>query len=466
MTRRALARWLRADDSLLPTSGRTTHLHVVGQPGMGKSKALESWAMQDILAGRGVGVIDPHGDLFHNLLARLSRHPQHWQRTVVVDPADPAWAVNIDPLRAMSGTTGGRLALFVTDIVVKLWGVDASAAPRLVWLLSNSFLALSDLDLTLLHLPRFLLDRAWRESLLPRLTREGVLGYFHREFPDSSAGARQWALPALNRLGHLLHDPDLRPMLAGGRPLDFRALIDGQKVLLVNLSKGLLGEGASALLGAFLVAQIQKAALARAGTRYRPPFYLTLDEFQHYTADNVVDVLSEARKYALALTLAHQYLDQLSPNLRAAVLNTAGTLVAFRVGYRDGLALARALFPGPDFLTRSERVVRSSWVGPWPRTGVETRRRPLGWEGLAGLLASQAYRQFWARRKGARHPWRGRTLDMPDLPLDAERREAIAALREASGQRYGYPKGSHQPCEEVIYDPNGHRPEGVPFWGG
>lgn len=435
MKRRVL-RWLAKDESIASPAQRATHTYVVGQPGTGKSRALESWAMQDILAGRGVGVIDPHGDLFRNLVGRIALRPSLWERVIIIDPTDAEWAVNIDPLQALPSFSQQRLALFLTDIIVKIWGINPAHAPRMVWLLANSFLALADLGLTLLDLPRFLLDRSYRESLLPRVTREEVLTYFHLEFPKSEGGIRQWVTPVLNKIGGLIFDPDIRLMLGGGRPLNFRQVIDTQRVLLVNLSKGILGDGTSALLGAFLVAQLQKAALARADSGYRPAYHLYLDEFQNYTTDNIKDVLSESRKYTLSLTLAHQYLDQLTPELRDAVLHTSGTLVSFRVGYQDAVRLAKEVFPSSEAATRSELVPRPR-LGVIPRLTLEVRQQPGGWDRLAGSLASLPYRWFWSRWREARQPVLQRTLDMqnPRCP-----REVRSALVDASGARYARPK--------------------------
>src|SRR5690606_29192722 len=135
--------------------------------------------------------------------------------------------------------------------------------------------------------------------------------------PKSPAGIQQWITPVLNKIGSLIFDPDTRLLLAGRSSLNFRDVLDRKLILLVNLPKGRIGEGASALFGAFIVAHLQKAALARADSRYRTPFYIYLDEFQNYTTDNITDILSESRKYAMSLTLAHQYVDQLQPHLRS-----------------------------------------------------------------------------------------------------------------------------------------------------
>jgi hypothetical protein len=247
-----------------------------------------------------------------------------------------------------------------------------------------------------------LLDSDFRDGLLPRLANETARSYFRHEFPKSTGAIHQWVTPVLNKIGGLIFDPDLRLIFAGQAKLNFREVLDHQMILLVNLPKGILGEGASALLGAFIVAHFQKAALSRADSYVRPPYYLYLDEFQNYTTDNIQDILSEARKYALSLTLAHQYLDQLSPNLRSAVLNTTGTLVCFRVGYQDGFHLAKEIFPFAGLLDGfgSRTEAQPSWTYFRPLMSIIQRQKPLGWDGLAQALAQLPPRVFWCKQRG------------------------------------------------------------------
>ncbi len=158
--------------------------YVIGQPDreIARSGIVD---LQDIEAGHGVGVIDPHGDLFRNLLIRLSFRPQVWERIVIIDPCDPDWVTTFNPLEAVSDYSQERLSLFLTDIIGKIWKLDLASAPRTMWLLSNTFLALSNLNLTMLHLPRFLLDREYRENLIPRLTNPSALSFFRYEYPNS-----------------------------------------------------------------------------------------------------------------------------------------------------------------------------------------------------------------------------------------------------------------------------------------
>ena len=455
---RSVARWLvdREPVHLSPLR-RATHLYIVGQPGTGKSRALESWIVQDIEAGRGVGVIDPHGDLFRHVVQRVSLRPRTWDRVIIVDPCASNWTVGLNPLAAIRGQSKERLSQFLTDIVVRIWRIDASSSPRMLWLLINAFLALAELDLTLLHLPQLLLDRGYRENLLHRLSNQSVREFFLLEFPKSEGAVHQWVTPVLNKIGGLIFDPDVRLLLACRPALDFRSILDNQQVFLMNLSKGILGEGTSALLGAFVVAQFQKAALSRAAVFKRVPYYLYLDEFQNYTTDNIKDVLSESRKYALSLTLAHQYLDQLSPDLRSAVLNTAGTIASFRIGFSDASRIAKEIFPSPDYLDRSPDIPILRFPNHWnsPRSGQDRRR--AGWEHLALELAQLSPREFWARCRGSHRAMKLRSLDMPALKRTPHLPRRVAALTEHSGRMFGRLKNEveAQIHEERISNPLG-----------
>jgi hypothetical protein len=468
-----VSNWLLQDETLRSPIARTTHTYVIGQPGTGKSRALESWIMQDIAAGRGVGVIDPHGDLFHNLTVRLSFLPHVWERVVVIDLCNPDWVTTFNPLDAVSNYSQERLSLFLTDIIGKIWKLDLASAPRALWLLSNTFLALSNLNLTLLHLPKFLLDAEYRNSLLPRLTNPSALSFFQYEFPKNPGAAHQWASPVLNKIGSLIFDSDLSLMLAGKPRITFRQIMDRQLILLVHLPKGIIGEGASALMGAFIVAHIQKAALARTDSAYRKIFYLYLDEFQNYTTDNIRDILSESRKYSLSMTLVHQYLEQLNPEIRSAVLNTAGAIACFRVGYQDGLHLAKEIFPNQDFLQSSNR--REGFIL------LPILQNPMndlsGWDGLAQSLSGLRFREFWQRQRGAYRPSKQRTFDMSLPEVTPEVRRNILSLLATSGRLYGRPRSEVQK-EVAVYhqgtriaqdsgrqNQQVHIDDDVPLWG-
>jgi hypothetical protein len=417
-------------------SDRQLHTYIIGQPGTGKSRLLESWIIQDILSGNGACVIDPHGDLYHNLLRRIACIPEVWWKVILIDPTSDKYSVNINPLRNSYGTTPERMAWFLSDIILKIWKLSPTNAPRMSWLMTNTFCAIADLGLTLLDIPRFLCNPAFRNDLLPALSNEATRNYFEFEFPKGQSAVYQWVTPLLNKLGELISDSAIRPMLANREGLDFGNLMDIGSILLVNLPKGTIGEGPSSLLGAFIVGQIQKAALARTNQVNRKSFYLYLDEFQNYTTDNIKDILSESRKYGLSLILAHQYLDQLTPDIRSAVLNTSGTLVSFRIGYNDGRTLSKYIFPNPGYLTKSKVDLEMKKIMSMPYVGMRDRDTKLGWEGLAQVLSGLPARQFWVRRRGSNQPIQCRSLDMHDIVQDRELDYRVRALIETSGQRY------------------------------
>lgn len=432
-------RAVRQATSFLSSGQRATHTYIIGQPGTGKSRAIESWVMQDILAGRGIAVVDPHGELFNNLMARLAHHPAQWNRLVIIDPCDSEWVVGINPLQAAPGFSTERVAQFMTDIMVKIWNLEVNQAPRLLWLMNNSFLALAEAGLKLVDLPRFLLESSFRASTLQRTNNPVVRAYFEHEYPQSRAATHQWATPLLNKIGGLIFDSDIRLTLSAEPPLNFRALMDQSKILLVNIPKGILGEGASALLGAFIVARMQKAALSRAAHSYRQPFYLYLDEFQNYTTSNIVDILAESRKYALSMTLAHQYLDQLSTDIKNAVLNTSGTIVSFRVGHKDAVRLADEMFFNRDG-SISRVKIGLGQNGLWPHISPRREQSRNTHEERAALLTGLRLRDFWAKRRGVSKASSHRTFTVPDVKMTADINAIIRRMYALSGQIYGEAK--------------------------
>ena len=448
-----LTDWIMGHHEIsLSEKQRATHTYVIGQSGTGKSRALESWIMQDIRAGHGVGVIDPHGDLYNHLVARLADYPDVWQRTILFDPLDPDWVVGFNPLERINQTSSERLAMYMTDVALRVWKINPSNAPRMVWLLTNTFLALVELGLSILDLPQFLTDQAYRDNLVSQLSLPSVRRYFENEFPKTERGTLQWITPVLNKIGNLLFDPDMRLIFSGKSTFDLRKVMDQRMIFLANLPKGILGEGTSSLLAAFLVACMQRTALSRANSSHRPAFYLYLDEFQNYTTHNIIDILSESRKYALSLTLAHQFLEQLPNELRQAVLNTSGTMACFRVGYHDARILAKEIFPAPDYEYRLNMRAMS---------GIPFLQK-VGWEGLALELSNLKPREFWYRRRGPYNPVKQHTYSMPDPIYTQELKYKLKALRDCSGARFSRRKPELNQYQQQTKPAS--REEDIPLW--
>lgn len=433
-----LRKWLGL---ALDEADRTTALWAVGQPGVGKSWAIASWASDDIRAGRGVGVFDPHQDLFRHVLKRTAilaaGDEALAKRVVIVNPLDPDWAVGINPLQLYGEKTPERIAAFFTGVALKIWGFTATEAPRMTRLMTHTFMALAELGLTLVELPLFLSDGRWRQRVVERVNNPAVKGYFLNEFPANERLRQEWTQSTLNKIGQLVLDPDLRLILGQRKnTVDFRDLMDRRRILLVNLPKGVMGTENSQLLGAFLLGMIQQAALSRADlpSGARSTFYLYLDEFQNYTTDHIQEILSESRKYGLSLILAHQYLGQLPQDLKAAVKNAFGTLACFRVGYQDAAELAREVF-SPNLEPSGGGGWRLQWWGRVPLVLPQGGQSslPADWERHVQELTGLKTREFWVRQKGGSAALKQRSRELAPPICSAG---TLGALVTLSGHHY------------------------------
>lgn len=328
----------------LDAAARRRHLHIIGQTGAGKSTLLANLIAQDLAAGRGVGLLDPHGSLAVGALGSVPSRRAH--EVVYLDPADMERPIGFNVLDGVHTDQHAVAADGVVSAFHHVW--PDSWGPRLEYLLTHAIRALlANPGSTLLGVPRLFTDDSFRARILANV-RDPVLNAFWRNEWDSyDPRFRAEAIaPILNKLGKVLADNRLRNIVAQPRStIDLRRIMDEGRILIVNLAKGPLGEGTSHLLGALLSTALATAALARADTpeAARRPFFLYADEFQNYASNGFAVILSEARKYALALTLGHQYLGQLSDGLRQAVLGNAASFIAFRVGAEDAPLLAAHL---------------------------------------------------------------------------------------------------------------------------
>lgn len=321
---------------------RLSHMYVIGKTGVGKTTLLETLAREDIYAGRGLCVIDPHGDLAHRLVSQVP--PTRTHDLVYLNAPDIAQPYGYNPLRQVRRD---RVPLAVSGLMEafkKLW--DEAWGVRMEHVLRNALFALIEAgDATLPDILRILTDKTYRRQVADRLKNDQVKAFWTKEFKEYNPRYRQEAIaPIQNKVGAFLADPRLyRIFTAPPIDLHFRRLMDEGKILIVNLSKGLLGDDSATLLGALLVTTIGLAALSRADedASARPPFFLYIDEFQSFTTLSVANMVSELRKFGVGLVLANQHLHQLEPDVRHAVLGNAGTLIAFRTGPEDAHFLAR-----------------------------------------------------------------------------------------------------------------------------
>jgi len=328
----------RGDEPVaLSQDARLRHLYVIGQTGTGKSTLLLNLITQDLLNGHGVALLDPHGDLAEAVLQQMPG----WRGDDLVyfNPSDLERPIGFNML---SQTPPDQRPL-ITDGVVSafrhvwpdFWG------PRLEHIFAHAVRSLMDAPgATLLMLPRLLQDDAYRQSVVEHVRDPVVRAFWLQEFNSYSSKFRSEAIaPILNKIGRVLMTPAIRNIIAQPKSaIDLKFMMDDSRVLICNLSKGKLGEGPSHLLGALMVTALAQAAFSRSGKRR--PFHLYVDEFQNFTTGGFSLILSEARKYGLSLTLAHQYLGQLPDDLREAVFGNVGSMIAFRVGAEDAPVLA------------------------------------------------------------------------------------------------------------------------------
>ncbi len=345
----------------LPEELRLRHLQIVGGSGTGKSTLLLDLISQDIAAGRGVAVLDPHGDLVDELLGRIPE--ERLEDAILFDPADTGAPLAWNILEAHSEL---ERTLLASDLVGVFRRFSTSWGDQMTSVLGNAVLVLLDSPgATLLDLREFLVDRAAREKLLSAVEDPYLLSYFRHEFA-LAAGKSVGAI--LTRLDGFLRSQTVRAIVGARESrLDLRAVMDRGQIFLARLSQGAIGEENAALLGSLLVSKFHQVAMSRQEVRReeRRPFFLYADECQEVATPSMALLLSGGRKYGLGLTLAHQDLRQLeakSPEVASALMANAGTRVVFRVGERDAKALAEGLsfFGAADLLGLrvGEAVVR------------------------------------------------------------------------------------------------------------
>ena len=322
----------------LSHDARLRHLYMIGQTGTGKSTLLLNLITQDLLNGHGVALLDPHGDLAEAVLQQMPS--DRGDHLVYFNPADLERPIGFNLLSQVPMDQRPLVADGVVSAFKHVW--PDFWGPRLEHIFAHAVRSLMDVPgATLLALPRLLQDEAYRQSVVEQVRDPVVRAFWEYEYSSWSANFRNEAIaPILNKIGRVLMTPAIRNIIAQPKSsIDLRFMMDNSRILICNLSKGKLGEGPSHLLGALLVTALAQSAFSRSGLE-RKPFYLYVDEFQNFTTGGFSLILSEARKYGLSLTLAHQYLGQLPDDLRQSVFGNVGSMIGFRVGAEDAPALA------------------------------------------------------------------------------------------------------------------------------
>ena len=325
---------------------RRRHTYIIGKSGVGKSKLQELFVRQDIAYGYGVCVIDPHGEFIDDIMNFIPL--ERIDDVCVIDPSDVAFPVSFNPLQNVDPTFKHQLTQGLIEVLSKQFG--SNWTPRLEHVFRFTTLALLDYPhATMRGMISMLTDRNYRQKVVEYIEDDMVKRFWAIEFADWSEKFDTDAIiPLVNKLGQFLSNPMLRNIFGQKtNKINLEELMNQQKIILINLSKGKIGEENSSFFGSMFLTKIKQAGMARAKleTKDRKDFYLYVDEFQNVVTDTFENILSEARKYSINLTMAHQYVGQLSPKIQHAVLGNVGTIICFRVGGEDAVTLRPEFAP-------------------------------------------------------------------------------------------------------------------------
>ncbi|RJR13834.1 hypothetical protein C4585_01330 [Candidatus Parcubacteria bacterium] len=387
---------IRADD-------RGKHMYIIGKTGMGKSTMLENMAIQDIQNGEGLAFIDPHGSTAEKLLDFVPH--ERIKDVIYFAPFDTDYPIGFNVMEDVGYDKRHLVVSGLMGALKRIW-VDAWSA-RMEYILQNTLLALLEYpDSTLLDVNRMLTNKAFRAAVIEKITDPIVKAFWAEEFASFTDTYTREATPAIqNKVGQFTANPLIRNIIGQSKSsFDLRKIMDEKKIFIVNLSKGRMGETNAALLGSMLVVKIYLAAMSRADEptvrmAQLPRFYFYVDEFQSMMNEAFADILSESRKYKLALTLANQYIEQMEEKVRDAVFGNVGTLVCFRVGPFDAEVL---------------KIIFEPTFTP---------------EDLVGLGIGQIYLTLMIDGVGSR-PFSAETIPPIDRPAISYRDDVIRSSRE------------------------------------
>src|SRR3990167_848722 len=372
------------------TDDRRRHVYVIGKTGVGKTTLLENMILQDVKMGRGLALVDPHGDVAEKIADAIP--PERTNDVVYFNPADVDFPVAFNPLESVDPQYKYLVASGLVSSLKKIWA--DSWGPRLEYILRNTILALLDYpSSTMLGIMRMLSDKSYRKKVVEQIQDPVVKSFWVNEFANYNERFRSEAIsPIQNKVGQFLSSAIIRNIVAQPKStIDMSDIMNNQKILLINASKGRIGEDNSSLLGAMLITRLQLAAMDRAkiAEEKRKDFYLYVDEFQNFATESFASILSEARKYRLNLIIGHQYIEQLDETVCAAVFGNVGTIMCFRVGAADAEFLATEFAPyfvEEDLvnLTKYDIYMKLMINGVSSNPFSATTLQPLGDEFLTG----------------------------------------------------------------------------------
>ncbi len=330
----------------IKTDDRRRHVYVIGKTGVGKTTLEENMAISDIREGNGLAIVDPHGEFAEKMLDFIPK--SRINDVIYFNPSDLEFPIALNAIEKVPPEQRHLVASGLIGVFKKIWA--DSWGPRLEYLLRNTILSLLECqDSTLLGIMRMLTDKVYRKKITEKIQDPVVKSFWLDEFakyPDRFLA--EAVSPIQNKVGQFLTSPLIRNIVGQTKSkIDIKEVMNEGKILIMNLSKGRIGEDNSALLGAMMITRLQLAAMSRIDIpeEKRKDFYLYVDEFQNFATESFANILSEARKYRLNIILAHQYITQLEEPVRDAVFGNIGTLISFRVGAEDAEFLEKEFAP-------------------------------------------------------------------------------------------------------------------------
>lgn len=324
---------------------RLMHTYIIGKTGVGKSTLIETMIIQDIQAGRGCCLLDPHGDLVEKVVRSIPENRK--DDLIYFNIPDASLKLKYNPFRKVSQEKRSLVASGILDVFSKLW--DSAWGVKLEHILRHAILTLLDQPkATIADIVEILLNKDFRTEAIKHVKSESVKKFWKREFKEYH---KYDLLPVLNKIGGMLVHPVIkRVLIENPKEVSLRKAMDEKKIVLVNLSKGHVGADVSHILGALFITSIASASFSRVDTEEdkRVPFMVYVDEFHNFTTLSLIGMFSELRKFKVGMTMAHQYMGQLDPDIKSAVLGNAGTIISFRIGTEDAMLMAKEMYPEFD----------------------------------------------------------------------------------------------------------------------
>ena len=324
---------------------RLMHTYLIGKTGVGKSTLIETMIMQDIRAGRGCCLLDPHGDLVEKVVKAIPENRK--DDLIYFNIPDAGLKLKYNPFRKVSPEKRSLVASGILDVFSKLW--DSAWGVKLEHILRHAILTLLDQPkATIADIVEILLNKDFRTEAIRHVKSESVKTFWKREFKEYH---KYDLLPVLNKIGGMLVHPVIKRVLIDNKEeVSLRKAMDERKIVLVNLSKGHVGADVSHILGALFITSIASASFSRVDTEEekRVPFTVYVDEFHNFTTLSLIGMFSELRKFKVGMTMAHQYMAQLDPDIKSAVLGNIGTIISFRIGTEDAMLMSKEMYPEFD----------------------------------------------------------------------------------------------------------------------